>query len=407
MKELLEKYFIIHYNYLYIIVYTKGVIAIKKIFHHIADYLRESDKALYILCIGTTLFGSLAVLSTTYYTFGGLKQFLMHILGLALGLFAAVIISLFNYRTISKWWMPIAAVILIPVILTFFIGYAPPGTDDKAWLLIGGFSLQPAEFLKFAFIISFSHHLNRVGDNINKFRNLIPLCVHGAIPVLLIHFQGDDGTALVFAVMFVAMMFVSGLKAKFFYIAGAFAAVAAPVLYFFVLNDDQRSRIFALFFPTEEDGLGVLWQQYNGRAAIANGGLFGQGMFSGPLVQSGSLPEAYNDFIFCSIGEEFGLIGCLAVIILIGAICIRIINIGRKSPDRISLAICTGTFTMLATQTLINVGMNLSLIPVIGITLPFFSAGGTSLLSIFLTVGLVMSVYTHRSSGAIYLRDEF
>lgn len=378
----------------------------KQFLHRIADYLRESDKVLFLLCIGATLLGSVAVLSSTYYVLHGLRQFIMQLIGLLVGLIAVVVISRFDYHNLTRMWPVIIGALLIPVVLTFFIGYAPAGTDDKAWLLLpGGISVQPAEFLKVGFVLSFSWHINRVGEDINKLRNIFLLCLHGAMPVLLIHFQGDDGTALVFAVMFAAMMYAGGLKLRYFIAALVAACAAMPILYFFVMNEDQQARVYALLFPSEDDYLGVLWQQSRGRSALANGGVFGRGLFRGPLVQTGSIPEGYNDFIFCSIGEEMGMIGCLAVIALIVAIGIRILKIGVKA-DRTGLVICVGTFAMLAGQTIINIGMNLSIIPVIGITLPFFSAGGTSLLSIFLTIGLVMSVRMHRSTGVIYLRED-
>lgn len=379
----------------------------KRILHTIADYLRECDKVLYALAIAASLFGALAVLSTTYYVMGGAKQLIMHLLGLLIGIGGAVVITLVDYRKIMKFWFVILVPLVLLVVLTFFVGYAPAGTDDKAWLLLpGGFSLQPAEFLKIGFIISFTWHLNRVSDNINKPLNLILLCIHGAAPVLLIHEQGDDGTALVFAVMFVAMMFAAGLKARYFIIAICAVAVAAPLIYFVVMNEDQQARVFALLFPSEEDYLGVLWQQSRGRSALANGGFFGRGLFNGPLVQSGSIPEGYNDFIFCSIGEEFGMLGCIIVIALICAVCWRILKTGTSTNDKAGLVICVGVFAMIAAQTLINIGMNISLLPVIGITLPFFSAGGTSLMSLFFAIGLVMNVYMHKKTG-LYLRDNY
>ena len=379
----------------------------KRILHTIADYLRECDKVLYGLAIAASLFGALAVLSTTYYVMGGAKQLIMHLLGLLIGIGGAVIITLVDYRKIMKFWFIILVPLVALVLLTFVVGYAPAGTDDKAWLLLpGGFSLQPAEFLKIGFLISFTWHLNKVADNINKPLNLILLCIHGAAPVLLIHEQGDDGTALVFAVMFVAMMFAAGVKARYFIIAICGVAIAAPLIYFLIMNEDQQARVFALLFPSEEDYLGVLWQQSRGRSALANGGFFGRGLFNGPLVQSGSIPEGYNDFIFCSIGEEFGMLGCIAVIAVICGICWRILKTGLSTTDKSGLVMCVGVFAMIGAQTLINIGMNISLLPVIGITLPFFSAGGTSLMSLFWAIGLVVNVYMHKTTG-LYLRDNY
>ena len=201
------------------------------------------------------------------------------------------------------------------------------------------------------------------------------------------------------------MMFVSGVKLRYFIILGSAIIIALPIAFFLVMNDDQRSRVYSLLFPTEADYLGVLWQQWRARIALANGGLFGSGLFKGPSVQSGNIPEGYNDFIFSSIGEELGILGCLCVIILIFAICFRIMRIGHKAADKTGQIICTGVFSMLAFQSIINIGMNLSLIPVIGITLPLFSAGGTSLLCTLLAIGLVMSVYMHRHSSTLYLYE--
>lgn len=375
------------------------------IFRKIADYIRECDKLLYILCIVASLFGAVAVLSSTYFLNGrDLGDFLMQLFSLLLGVIAIITISSFNYKTFIKFWPIIALVGLSLVVLTFFFGFAPGNTDDKAWLLLpGGISFQPAELLKVCFVITFGYHCLTIGDKVKSFVHTCLLALHGAVPVLLIHFQGDDGSALVFGIMTVGMMFAAGVKLRYFIIALGAVVTALPFAYFFVMNDDQRSRIGALFFGTESDYLGTLYQQWRGRVAMANGGLLGEGLFNGTLVQSGSIPEGYNDFIFTSIGEELGFFGCVAVLILISAICIRILHIGFLAHNKAGLVICTGIFSMIFAQTVINIGMCLWLLPVIGVTLPFFSAGGTSLLCTCFSIGVVMSVYMHRDSDTTYL----
>lgn len=379
----------------------------KMIFRRIADYIRECDKVLYILCFVTTAFGCVAVLSTTYKNFGNsARDFLMQSFCMCLGFAAVIVISNFNYKSFCRFWPAIAALGIIPVILTFFIGFAPGSTDDKAWLMIGSFSFQPSELLKICFIITFAYHCFKIDKKIKKFPHILLLGIHGAIPVALIHFQGDDGTALVFAIMVVGMMFAAGVPKRYFIIALSTVAVALPVVYLFVMNDDQQARISALIFGTESDYLGTLYQQWRGRVGIANGGWFGTGLFNGPLVQNDSIPEVWNDFIFTGIGEELGLVGCLLVLILLGAICIRILKVGFLANNKLGLVICVGVFSMIFAQTVINVGMCLWLLPVIGVTLPFFSAGGTSLLCTYLGIALVMSIYNHRNSGLTYLRDD-
>ncbi len=376
----------------------------KRLFSLVADYIRETDKIMLMLTFAASSFGCIAVMSATAYT-GSISEFITQVIAMFGGLAVAIIISNFNYKTFQKYWFLAAAIGLVPVILTFFIGFAPEGTDDKAWLLLpGGMSFQPAELMKICFIITFSAHLAKVQKKINKILYLIPILLHGAFPVLLIHVQGDDGTALVFAVMFVCMLFAAGLKLRYFAAAGILAAIAAPIIYFFLLNEDQKARIFSIFNP-ETNLQGIGYQQWMGRIALANGGITGQGLFSGELTQSQGIPEGHNDFIFVSIGEELGMLGCLAVIILLSAICLRCVRVARRSEDEAGMYIAVGMFAMLFAQCLINLGMCLSILPVIGITLPFFSAGGSSLLCLMCGVGITVSVYKHRNSGTIYLHE--
>ncbi len=375
----------------------------QKLFTKIADYIRECDKILFLLCLFATSYGCVAVLSATYHTTGSLRQFIMQVVGMVIGVVAVVVISTFDYRRLERMWPLVAALGLIPVILTFFIGFAPTGTDDKAWLMLpGGISFQPAELLKVCFVVTFAYHIQHLGDRIHKPLHLLLLCAHGGIPVVLIHFQGDDGTALVFLCMFLAMLFAAGVKLRYFIAAGLAAVVSLPMIYFFVMNDAQRSRIMTMF-NIEADLMGDGWQQWQGRIAMANGGLTGKGLFNGPYVQSGRIPEGENDFIFTGIGEELGLLGCLLVVILLAGICLRILQIGRRSDDKMGHIMCTGVFGMFLAQTVINLGMCLSILPVIGVTLPFFSAGGTSIMCLYFGIGLVMSVYMAQSRGSLYL----
>ncbi len=369
----------------------------------IADFFRESDKLMLILCLFATSYGCIAVFSTTRYM-ESYRPFLVQVLGMLMGLCAAIVISTFDYERFLNRWYIIGILGLIPVILTFFIGIAPEGTDDKAWLDLGITAFQPSELMKIAFVITFSEHIRKIKPNINKIKYLLPLCAHGVFPVALILFQGDYGTALVFAVMFIFMMWAGGVSWKYFLIAFSAVLAASPLIYFFVLNEDHRERI-KLLFDIEGDIQGIGYQQWRGRIALANGGLTGQGFLQGDLTQAGVIPESHNDFIFVSIGEEFGFLGCLVVIILIAAIALRCIRIARICTNEGGKYICVGIFAMIFAQAVINIGMCSSVLPVIGVTLPFFSAGGTSLLCLYLGVGLVLNVYMHRNSRTIYLHD--
>lgn len=376
-----------------------------KLLGRFADFVRETDKILLSLCIFASMFGCVLVMSATRYT-GSYKQFFVQLGALGLGLVLVIFISGFiEYGTIVKVWPVIAGVALLLVGLTFVIGYAPPGTDDKAWLLLpGGISFQPAELLKIAFVITFAKHVSMLDSENISFLNVILLCIHGAIPVLLIHIQGDDGSALVLAVIFICMFFAAGVKLRYFAIAGGALLCLSPVLWFVVMNDDQRQRITILFNP-EMDLLGSGWQQWRARIALANGGFFGSGLFRGQYVQAGAVPEGYNDFIFASAGEELGMLGLICIIALLAAICIRIIMVAHQSKDRMGMIICVGIFAMIAIQSILNIGMCVSILPVIGITLPFFSAGGSSLVTLMIGIGLVLNVYMHRNKKIVYLNE--
>lgn len=374
-----------------------------RLISRIADFIRQTDKIFILLCVFASSYGCLAVYSSTRYL-ASARPAIVQIFSMFLGLGAAIFISFFDFETFLRRWYLWAFIGIVPVILTFFFGFAPEGTDDKAWLDLGITTFQPSELLKISFIITFSLHLSRVKQNINKPKYLIPVCLHGAIPVMLIHIQGDDGTALVFAIMVLCMMWAAGVSWKYFCAAFAIVLVSSPLIFFFVMNDEQRARLINVF-DIESDIQGATYQQYRGRMALANGGVKGQGLFNGSLTQVGGVPEGQNDFIFVSIGEELGFLGCLAVLILLAAICFRAVKIAWMCRKDSGKFICVGFFGMIFAQMLINVGMCVALLPVIGVTLPFFSAGGTSLLCIYLGVGLVLNVYMHRDSRMIYLHD--
>ncbi len=383
----------------------------------IADFIRESDKLLLILCVCTSLYGCAAVFSATHYR-ESIRSVIVQFVCFVAGLVAALIISAVDFSLFLKRWYVAAVLGVVPVILTFFIGFAPEGTDDKAWLDLGITTFQPAELLKICFIVTFSAHLSKIKPNINKPKYLIPLCAHGAFPVLLIHLQGDDGTAVVFAVMMLFMMWAAGVSWKYFLALVPIAAIAAPLVYFFIMNDDQRDRvksmqgvIEAIINPNAAANHNAseqwpTYQQWRGRTALANGGFFGQGFLNGDFTQNGIVPYGFNDFIFVSIGEEFGFLGCIAVVLLLGGICLRCLRVAKLCTKDSGKYICVGVFAMLFTQIVINIGMCLSVLPVVGITLPFFSAGGTSLLCLYLGIGLVLNVYMHRNSRTIYLHDD-
>ncbi|MBC8547472.1 FtsW/RodA/SpoVE family cell cycle protein [Clostridiaceae bacterium NSJ-31] len=369
----------------------------KKVIHAIGNYFRTTDYWLLLLCI--TCSGISVVLLFGIYRneYIGDGKIFTQAAAILMGLMAAVILSKIDYRFIAKMWKLHVPLALFLVILTFFIGKQVSETvDDKAWLEIFGFNLQPSEFLKISFIMSFAYHLSLVKEHLNAPKNVLLLCLHGAVPVLLIHFQGDDGSALIFALIFVVMLFSAGLSWKYLVTALVGAAIAIPVVWFGVMNYDQKMRFLAIFHPDDPEFATIFYQQYHGNISIGTGGVWGKGILTDKLRY---VPEMHNDFIFSVAGEMLGFVGCIAIIGLLAAICLKILHNYRRCPDALGQNICVGVFAMYASQIIINIGMNLSVVPVIGVTLPFLSAGGSSILSTYMGIGLVLSVYLYNTKG--------
>lgn len=367
---------------------------LSKAFKNIKNYLNFSDRALLILCIITSAFGTFIIFKCTGYFFNSMSYTYTQLGASFLGLFLAIVISLFDYRSLSNLWKIYIPIAVILVLCTFFFGLKREGADDRAWLQIPftSLSFQPSEILKLSFILSFALHLEKVKDHINTFSHFLLLCLHGAIPTLLIVMQGDDGSAIVFFMIFVFMIFSAGLSWKYIIPPLAALPVAFFVLWKFIMTPDQKARIEIVFNP-DLYPLTVGVQPRQGRIALGSGMLFGKG-FDANLRK---VPAIQSDYIFAFIGETLGFLGCLAVLILLGGICMRAIKNALDSDDYLGRFICIGVFAMLSVQSIINIGMVLTVLPVIGITLPLFSAGGTSVVVTYCAIGLVMSVaYNNR-----------
>ncbi len=363
----------------------------------IKNFFIKTDKLLWILTIAAVAYSVLLINSmqrTSDYNY--LQSQMIAIIG---GYVLAIIISLIDYENILKAWWLFAVIGVFLLVIVLFIGINVSGTDDTAWIrLPGGFSFQPSEIVKIIFIITFSKHLQMLNDSemIKSLWGVLSLIPHIAIPVLFVHLQGDDGTALVFVFMFIFMIFIGGVQLRYFLIMLLLMCTAVPIVWNYVLNDEHKNRFMAIFDIDGNAMTNYGWQQYQGKVSIASGGMEGYGLNNGPRVASNIVPEQENDFIFTVAGEELGFIGCTLLLLILLLIIIKIIINSTLSRDNTGKYICVGVFSMIATQTVINIGMVLGLMPVIGITLPFFSSGGTSILSVLIGIGLVQSVYVHK-----------
>ncbi len=367
-----------------------------KHFQSFFDYFKKTDLILWLLTLVAIIYSF--VLISSMQRSGDYNFLKTQIAAVAIGLVAAVIISLADYRyLVSKWYLWVIAAATL-AILVFLFGIQVSGTDDTAWLsLPGGFTIQPSELIKICFIISFTKHLSYLNEKgyIHNFFGVITLAIHAIIPMAVIHMQGDDGTVLIFGMIFLFMTFTAGVQLRYFAILGGALIVGIPIIWNFFMNNEHRNRILALFDIDGNAMTNYGWQQYQGKVSIASGGVSGSGLFNGSRVEYGIVPEQENDFIFTVAGEELGFIGCMLLMLLLFSIILKIILNAKQSNDAQGKYICCGVFAMIASQTIINLGMVLGFLPVIGITLPLFSSGGSSALATLISIGLVQSVRNH------------
>lgn len=376
-------------------------------FKTIKNFIRETDKILLLLCTVTSAFGCVSVLSATLWSASEgskvTRDFIVMTFAVCVGLVIALIISLIDYEFIIKMAPFIGLFCIGIMVITLLFGVGPAERPDaKTWLKIGntGIFFQPSEIVKIGFIITFGVHLERLKGNINHPISIIQLAIHAIIPVALVIISGDMGSALVFMIIAVAMLFIAGLHWGYFLGGGLILLASLPLAWIYILDDIQKDRFLALIYPEEYPN--IIYQQERGLAAIGGGGITGQGLFKGTLTQiPNAIPEAENDMIFTVIGEELGLVGCVTALLLLTGIIIRIISTGRHDKIGNTKVMCYGVASMIAGQVIINIGMCLMLLPVIGITLPFFSAGGSSNLCIYFSIGLIMSFYRYNQQNEL------
>ncbi len=353
-------------------------------------FIQGSNLRLIFLCIAITIYGCLLVYSASHgygYGFSGAST---HIVATIIGFVAALLISQVDYDNICDLWPIWAGLSLLLMLLTFTpLGLNAGGTDDTAWLGIGKLTFQPSELMKIAFIITFSVHLSRVQDDIHRFKTVLLLGLHAMVPIILVFLQGDDGTAIVFIMIFLSMLFAAGVKLLYYVIGLTGVCAAIPILWSF-MSEDKKARILCILPPYVEKYLQAEgYQQNEALKAIGSGQFTGTGYLN---TNNGSLFARNNDLIFTVAGEEFGFIGAILLLALLALLLYELFRCASQARDSLGTYICVGMLALVGFQSVINLGMNLRLLPVIGITLPFFSAGGSSVATLYLGIGLVLSV---------------
>ena len=366
----------------------------------LADFFRQADLVLLVLCCVSTLFGMVLIFSATRYMDTN-RRVLVQAIAMLLGIAAYIGISMVDLEMLMvRWkWVLVFNAVFIGLLLTPF--GVSDNTGNTAWLKFPGipFSIGPAEVVKITFTLLLAKQLEWLRlekRDLRSFRSALSVVGH---TVLLMGYyvvlSGDMGNALVFFFIFLCMAFVAGFALRWFvllFVGGGGAIAAAWML---DLIPGYMKERFLILFDHSIDPLGKGWQQTRSLLAIGSGGVFGQGYMQGAQTQSDystNLPARHTDLIFSVAAEELGMIGALAILILLAAIIVRVLIVARQAQSHFFYYVCVGMAAMLIFQTFINVGMCLYVMPVIGITLPFFSYGGSSIVTLFAAMGVVSSI---------------
>lgn len=359
-------------------------------------FIKKLDFFLITIVAIIAIIGLFLIYSATKSNDSSVRQLIVQSIAIVLGSTMMLIISSIDYNVYSKYTKYIYAASILILIFVLIFGEGKEETGANSWIRVGGIGVQPSELVKLAFCLTFSFHLSSVKENINKFSVLCKLILHFGILAGLVLLQNDTGTAMVFAMMFIVMLFVGGLSYKYIFTALGGACILAPVAWFGLMQPYQKERILVFLNP-ERDASGYGYQVSQSKIAIGSGEFAGRGYLKGPQNQLGLLPEKDTDFIFGVAGEELGFLGAAVIVILLVILIIRCFYISSHARDDVGMFICAGIGAMFLFHTVENIFMCIGLLPVTGIPLPFLSYGGSSAATNLMAVGLVLSVWIRRN----------
>lgn len=375
----------------------------RRYFEELKDFTKKGDMFLLGMCVCLALFGVVAIASATSADkFGesNFKYLAIQLVSIGLGVVVYAMVSPIDLDYLSEHR---AALVIFNVLLLLML--IPFGTDNntgnKSWLHFPGFpvNIQPAEICKMTYIVIMasvmSSHQNRISHPVSVIHMVYHL---GLLVGLNMVLSGDAGVSLIFVFIFIGMAFAGGVSLWWFALAIGGIAAMFPILWQF-LGQYQRNRILILFDPTvDPQGTNERYHSKINLQSLTGGGLTGQGLFNGNRTQSGALFAQHTDYIFSSMGEEIGFIGCVFIMLAELAIIARCVYVGIRCQDYMRRLVCYGAASALMFQLMINVGMCIGVMPVIGLTLPLISYGGSSVVTIFMMLGLVSGAYARPSS---------
>jgi rod shape determining protein RodA len=353
------------------------------------------DWTLFLTASALAVVGVINLYSATSVARAALSDiYVQQVYWLVLGAILGAVVAVIDYRHYERLGYLLYGVGIVFLVLVFILGKDIRGSSR--WIAIGSFGFQPSEFMKLFLIIALAKYLHDDPRTEERgVKDLLAPAVLTIVPTLLILKQPDLGTALIHTLVFVTICLLTKIRWQTIVGIAVSSGIALPLVWTYVLKDYQKQRILVFMNP-EANLLGSGWHAHHARVAIGAGGLRGQGFMQGTQNQFHFLPEQHSDFPFAVFAEDWGFIGCFVLVCLYGFLVLWAIRIAATAKDRFGAVLAIGVGALIFWHAVFNLGMVTGLLPVVGVTLPLFSAGGSSVLTIMLGIGLLMNVSMRR-----------
>lgn len=367
----------------------------RRVWNGLTEFYRRGDLLLLFLCVVATGFGMVIIASATRYS-GSNRFLIVQGAALLLGVLLYIAVSLLDIEILAEH-RELLLVFNVLFMATLLVWGVEGNTGNRAWLDLPllPVNLQPAELCKITFVIALAKTMSNHRSKLSSLKSVASITAQTLVMMgLIVVISRDAGSAIVFLFIFLVVAYVGGVRSWWFVAGLLIAAAVFPLLWKYFIRSDQKERILMFFDPSiDPEGKGVRWDTNRSVAMLSGGGVSGQGLFKGTMLQNHAIAAQHTDFIFSAIGEELGILGCLFTLLLLVAIVARCVHVGLKTPNYMNRLICFGLAAILIFQILINVGMCIGVFPVIGLTLPFISYGGSSVVTLFLAMGLISSIH--------------
>lgn len=356
-------------------------------------YLKQLDWFLFLTAILLVSLGMAAILSTTWGEMNSYKILDKQVIAAIAGIFLFFLLTLLNYQLLKNYAYIFYLVMIGVLIVVLFLGKEIRGT--KGWFDFGFFQFQPTEFAKIVLLIILAKYFSSVSGKPRQIRHIIVSGLLTFVPVGLILVQPDLGSALILVLLWILMLLISGIKKEYIAVLILLGLSISWIGWNFVLASYQKDRILSFINPMR-DPLGAGYHMIQSKIAIGSGKLIGRGLGHGPQSQLKFLPDQHTDFIFAVISEELGFLGAVFLLSLFCFLLLRIVKISKKVKDEFGLMLTLGACFLFLIQIFINIGMNVGVLPVTGVPLPFVSYGGSALLFSFILLGILESITVRR-----------